>query len=82
MRPSAAWTTPVIIARPPFSTADAMDIRITEAYHPNPRVGKAFAQLAASLQLIGINRELSAFDVDRGKFFLVTCLELRTDFFS
>src|SRR5437870_1890472 len=61
--------------------ADAMDRARADSHHPNLRLGNAFAQLVACLQLIGINRELTTFDIDSCKFTLVAGLELGADFF-
>src|SRR5262249_37821214 len=58
-----------------------MDIRRTDPHHPNLSIGNALAQLVTRLQLIGIDDELSRFNVNGGKLVFVGRLELRPNFF-
>src|SRR5262245_22680585 len=54
-----------------------MDSSITHAHHPDLRVRNALAKLLASAQLVGIDRILSAFDVDGNKLAPIRGLEFR-----
>ena len=53
-----------------------MDMAIADPHHPNLCVGNALAEHAACFEFIGIDRKLSAFDVDRCKPALIIGLQL------
>src|SRR5262245_11620387 len=54
---------------------------IADPHGPYLRIGNAFTQLVAGPQLIGINREFSALDVDRCKLAHIGGLEFGLDVF-